>query len=403
MFKRIGFPTVMHDAAGRGGAGTMNPVDMNLLARRAVINQAVDMTQQIFTQTNLNVTPNTAPLVLNIPIRQVGLVKRLIVRVAATIQANGQTLSLCPFGPTQMFSQVVLTDLSNQTRINTAGWHLHGVASAKRRGVYGAAYTTDTPTGFGSNYPSVMAAPATITTNPVTNNVFCEFEIPLSYTDQDLRGAIYMNVTNATAFLQLTVNPNFFVASGADKTFGVYQSNSATLGLINSFQVTVYQNYLDQLPLSQNGGPVLPLLDLSTAYLLNTTPISGLVANQDVPIPYANFRDFMSTFVIFDNAGTLNSGSDVAYWALQSANFTNIWKYDPQITAFLGRAVFGDDPPAGVYYMDHRQKPISTIQYGNMSLVLNASSVTAGASLSMGYEQLALINMITQAGALFGT
>jgi hypothetical protein len=381
-------------------APQMTPQQANMLARQACVRQGVDMWQQIFTtQTALGTTTGQ----INIPIRQVGLVKRLLVRVSATVQANGQTLSLAPFGPTQIFSNIILTDLSNQTRINTAGWHLFGVASAKRRRLYGAAYTTDSPSGYGNNFPQVMAAPATITTNPASNNVFCEFEIPMSYTDGDLRGAIYMNVTNATAYLALTVNPNFFVSSTADPTFAVYKSSSATLGLLPNITITVYQNYLDQLPISQNGGPVLPLLDLSTAYLLNTTPIGALVNNQDVPIPYANFRDFMSTFAILDNNGTLNTGSDVNYWAIQSANFTNILKLDPQTNAFLARQVFLADPPPGTYYWDHRHKPISTIQYGNMSLILNGVNLNAAASLTMGYEQLALINMITQAGSLYGT
>ena len=399
-----GEPRMVFKANTGGGAGTptMTPQQANLLARAAVVRQSVNMLQSIYSTTlNANIPGQT----LNIPIKNVGLVKRLIVRVTATVQATGTTpsLTLSPFGPAQIFSNVVLTDLSNQTRINTGGWHLNGVASAKRRKIYGAAYTTDTPSGYGSNFGKVMAAPATISTAPTSDNVFAEFEVPLAYTDEDLRGALYMNVTNANAYLQLTVNPNFAVASTADDTFAVYKMGASSTYNILSMTINVYQNYLDQLPLASNGGPVLPLLDLSTAYLLGTSPIGALVANQDVPIPYANFRDFMSTFAIFDNAGTLNTGSDVNYWEIQSANFTAIQKTDPQLQAFLARQQFGDDPPAGVYYFDHRAKPISTIQYGNMALVLNALSVSAGASLSMGYESLALINMITQAGSLYGT
>lgn len=388
--------------AGGGGAATtssqMTPQQYNKIAREACVRMAVDMWQQIFTTT----FATGAGTVLNIPIRQVGFLKRLLVRITLTAQANGQTLTLGPLGPSQVLSNVVLSDLSNQTRINTAGWHLFGVASAKRRQPYGAAFTTDTPMGYGNNFQSVMTAPAQITTNPANNNVFAEFEIPVSYTDMDLRGGIYMNVTNATAYLQLTINPNFFVAAAADPTFAVYQSNTATLGLLPSVTVTVYQNYLDQLPQSSNG-PVLPLLDMSTAYLLNTTPIGALVPNQDVPIPYANFRDFMSTFVIFDQNGTLNTGSDVNSWAIQSANFTNILKLDPFVTDFMARLLFKTDPPKGTYYFDHRNKPISTVQYGNMQLVLNASQAVAGSALTMGYESLALINMVTQAGSLYGT
>jgi len=387
---------------GATSAPTMTPQQANLLARQACIKAGVDMWQQIYTT---KLTANIPGAVVNVPLRQVGLVKRLLVRVTATVQATGTTpsLTLQAFGPSQMLSNVVFTDLSNQTRINTAGWHLFGIASAKRRAIYGAAYTTDTPCGYGNNFSSVMAAPSSITTAPASDNVFCEYEIPLSYTDYDLRGAVYMNVTNATAYLQLTINPNFVVANAADGTFAVYKQGASSTYAIPSLTVTVYQNYLDQLPLAQNGGPVLPLLDLSTAYLLNTTPVGALVANQDVPVPYANFRDFMSTFAVFDNAGVLNTGSDVNSWSIQSANYTNIQKLDPYTADFLARGIFRGDPPAGTYYFDHRHKPISTVQYGNMQLVLNAASVTAGAALTMGYESLALINMITQAGSLFGT
>lgn len=371
----------------------------NLAARQACIRQGVDMWQSIFQST----FATGAGTVLNIPLRNVGLVKRLIVRVAMQVQANGLTFNLTPFGPSNIFSNITFTDLSNQTRINTAGWHLTMISSAKRRRVWGASATTDTPFGFGNNFTSVNASPAQITTNPVVNNVFAFFEIPFAYTDMDLRGAIYANVTNATFNLQLTVNPSFFVTSAQDPTLAVYQSTTGSAaGLIPNMTVQVYQNYLDQLPIGQNG-VILPQLDLSTAYLLNNTPVGGLVANQDNPIPYANFRDFMSTVAIFDNAGVLNVGSDVAFWSIQSANFTNILKLDPFTAALLTRLILEDDPPKGTYYFDHRSKPISTIQYGNMQLILNPSTVTSNASVVlMGFEALALINMITQAGSLYG-
>lgn len=382
-------------------------VQANMAARQAVVKQSVDMTQQIFTQTYTG-GPGT---VINVPVRNVGLIKRFWVEVNAVVTGTsaGPTHTLTTLGPSNFFSQFVFTDLSNQTRIQTPGWHLSMVSSIKRRRPFGAAMTTDSPFGFGNNYTSVISAPATITTAIAANNVFAMFEVPLSYTDHDLRGAIYANVVNATMQLQMTVNPNMFIASGADATLGMYQSSSATLATCPTFTVTVFQNYLDQLPIAagqngQPGGPILPLLDLSTVYLLNNTVVSGLVANQDIPIPYANFRDFMSTYLIYDNAGTLNTGADVAYFAIQSANYTNILKYDPNLASLLTRLILEDDAPKGSYVFDHRNKPISTIQYGNMQLVVNAKTVSSStSSFLIGYEMLALQNMITQAGSLYGT
>lgn len=376
----------------------------NLAIRQMLIKQCQDAWQNIYQQTFNNGTlPGT---IINIPLKNVGLVKRYIVEVAATVSGSaGQTHTLTTLGTSNFFSQVVLTDLNNQTRINTAGWHLTAVASAKARMPYGSAITaTDTPFGYGNNFKKTQAAPATITAAANANNIFGMFEVPLAYSDNDLRGAIYANVVNATFNLQLVVNPNLLVASGVDATFAMYQSGSATVSTLTSFTVTVYQNYLDQVPIGQNG-PVLPFYDISVSYLLNNTQFSGLVQNQDNPFPYANFRDFLSTTIIYDNAGVLTpNGTDINYFSITTANYTNVIKYDVNIASLFSRLRLQSDFPPGMYYMDHRAKPISTIQYGNISLNINFNVVTGSTSvIFIGYESLAVQNQVVQAGSIAGS
>lgn len=382
-------------------APQMSPQQANMAARAVVLRNSIDSWQVVSTQT---VTTGIQGTVLNIPIRNVGLVKRLIVQVAATINGvAGSMQTLSKFGMANFFSQVVLTDLSNQTRIQTAGWHLMAIASAKSGKPFGSAITaTDTPLGYGNNYFKTMFAPLTLAAAAAANNCFAHFEVPLAYSDVDLRGAIYANVVNATFNLQLVINPAMLVASTADATLAVYQSNGATVATITSATITLYQNYLDQIPVGKNG-PILPYLDLATAYLLNNTALSALVANQDYPIPYANFRDFLSTVVVYDNAGVLNPGTDITYFAIQSANYTNLVKLDPFIVSLFARNRLQADFPTGMYYFDHRNKPISTVQYGNMQLIVQPSTVTGATSqFLVGWEALALINQVSQAGSLAG-
>lgn len=374
----------------------------NLAARQLVLANSINSVQQIFSQT---FTGGVGTGAINIPVKPVGLIKRFWVEVAATISGSGGvTHTLTQLGAANFFSQVVLTDLSQQVRVQTAGWHLIALASAKYRQPYGSAITAlDTPFGYGNNFTRTQAAPLTITNTAAANNVFLIFEVPVSYSDTDLRGAIYANVVSATMNLQLTVNPNLLVASTVtDAILSMYQSSTATVATMPSFTVTVYQNYLDQVPV-YNGSPVLPIFDIGTAYLINNTTMTALVANQDFPIPYANFRQFMSTFAIYDNGGTLNGGTDINYWAIQSANFTNIIKHDPFLSSLWTRNRMQDDFPKGMYYWDHRDRPIVTVQYGNMSLIINPSTVNASANLYMGYEALAVINQITNAGSLPGS
>lgn len=370
-------------------------MQQNAQARAAILAQAVNMVQSIAGGTITS--PGSQSNVVNVTPRLVGFAKRFLIEITATITNAdaANDLTITEFGPANILQQVIFTDLSNNIRIQDAGWHLFLLSSVKRMRPFGAAFLNDSPINFGSNVP-IISAPVTIPRSS-SAQVSIIFEIPLTYSDTDFRGGIWLGVTNATANLQFTINPNPTVASGADATLAMY-SGTANAS-ISSFTYNVYQNYLDQLPIGKNG-VVLPINDISTVYLLNNIVQSSINVNQDYPIPYANFRDFLSTTAIFDNGGTLNNGSDINYWAIQAANYVNLIKVDPNIVSLWTRNILQTDAPLGTWYFSHRHKPISTLQYGNTELILNANTVNAGARLLMGYESFALVNLIAQAGAL---
>ena len=382
------------------GSGQLSPAQLNAIQRSAVLASSVEMTQQIFSQT-FAAAANGNPI--NIVPRNVGLIKRFIVEITGTATntdgANASTVS--QLGMANLLSNVQFTDLNNNQRINTNGFHLAALAMAKKRRP--AAQTLSTVVAdtnqmlqVGENFPVLTYVPPAHGASQAFRAVF---EIPLAYSDMDLRGAVYANVVNATMNLQLTLNQSAFVAAGSDSTFAMF---AGAAGNINTMTVTVYQVYLDQLPIGQNG-VILPILDLSTVYELKNTNFTAITNGQDFPIPYSNFRDFVSTFAIFNSTGAdagLKNGSDVSYWALQSANFTNIWKLDPLEVARHSRDEIQVDWPKGVYYFPSRKKPISTTQYGNMELILNAISPAAGAYCLICWEDFALTNTLTQAGSL---
>lgn len=391
-----------------------NPWAQNLMIRRAWthgggdtrpdIPPALDMWQAL----NPNLPSGIGPgSVITQQLRNVGLVKRLLVRITATVTtagAGGDNVTLTPLGLPNLISNVTFTDLANNTRINTTGWHLFAVATAKRRRVFGAAYTSDSPAGYGDNFQTVLQAPSTIAGSATAKNIQLMLEIPFAYNDHDLSGAIFADVTQATMQVAITLNPNMFVASGADPTLAVYQSASANLPTLSNVQCQIYQNYLTQGPRQANGLPILPQLDLATAYVLNNTSSALPVVNQDNVTPFINSRKFLSLCAVYDNAGygnTLNTGDDVNTWAIVSATFTNITKLDPYTQAFMGRNVIMDDFPAGMYYFDFRPRPIDTNQYGNMAVVFNPLHVGGSSSVVLfGYEALGFIGQINSGGSL---
>jgi hypothetical protein len=380
-------------------APQVSPQQLNAMQRAAVLANAVEMTQVISTST-FNPAVNN---VLQIVPRNVGLIKKFIVEIAGNFNSTDATLAgtLTDFGLANILSNISFTDLNNNQRISTTGWHLTMLNSVKSRTPYGSGYPleTDNMMSFSENF-GVLVAPPTVAA--LGNQPFrAMFEIPLCYSDDDLRGAVYANVVNASMQLSLTFNPAPSTAVGVDSTLAIYKgTNKITM---NTATVTVSQVYLDQLPVGK-GGVVLPVMDLSTIYELKTSPFQSIAVNNEFPVPFANFRDFLSVTAVYDNTTVADTGrtggTDISYWALQSANFTNIWKISSLLAAQRTRQILGCDLPKGAYYFSFRRKPISTVQYGNMELIMNPTVAAASAQLLVGWEDFALVNTLTSAGSL---
>lgn len=378
----------------------------NLANRQAIVQSALKKQQQIFSQT---FNP-TAGVVLNIQPRYAGLILGFYVDVSATLTLGTNNGIRTAFGAANFIQQCLFQDLSNNTRIQTTGWHLNAINSAKSGHPYQSVNTinTDYPVGYGETFTANIAtAPATLTTSGATAHML--FWVPLSYSDVDLRGAMWANVVNATAQLQLTMatSAQAFVGHTADPTSAVYQYDATgATGAISSYTVTVHQVYYDQLPTDTKGNQLLPVVDLSTLYMLINTTLTGMVTNADYPIPYANFRSFLSTVVIYDNqtGGAYNAaGTDINFWELQTANFTNIFKYPSWFPGVFARDTIKDDFPLGMYYFDSRKKPINTIQFGNQQLIINPlGTVNTGANLLVGWEMFAITNTLVGAASLAG-
>jgi hypothetical protein len=380
----------------------------NAMARAAIIGTALRRQQQIFSQT----FDPAAQTVLNIVPRMTGLILGFWVEIDAVVDVGTNNGILTAFGPANLLQQIQLDDLSNNTRVKTNGRHLTMLNSLRSRAPFLAARTnTSYPLSYGNVFSTSGPSGIMQATTPLTTaggTAKCMFWLPCSYSELDLRGAIYASVVNATMNIGITVatSAQAFAAAAGDPTNAVYQyDGTGATGVITSYTVKVHQVYYDQLPIAKGGVPMLPVIDLSTLYMIQNTTMSGLTAGTDFPIPYSNFRSFLSTFVIYNNqtAGAYPvAGSDINYWQLQSANFTNIFNYRPNFSGVYSRLAIGDDFPLGAYMFNSADKPINTSQFGNMELIINPSLVNASASLGIGWESFAISNTLVGAASLAG-
>lgn len=385
----------------------------NALARKMILegpNSALDFTQQCYTNT---FSPVAQPI-LNITPQYVGLLKKFIILVSFTVSNTGGTA----ITPSDLFlnntfapvNGIVFNDLNNNVRIQTGGWHLGQMQTVRRRRPFAASGNFNTADGNNvSQMDNVPAALWPVFTGPSSiaagSSGTCTaiFEVPISFSNKDLRGAMWINTVNATINLALTMNPAPVSAVGADSTFSIYQGGT---GSITTATVTVMQNYLYNLPTytsGPNGGqPILPLSDLNTIYeLKNTSSPNNITQGQDTLVSYPNFRSFQSTLAIYNSNGTTRAtGSDINYWALRAASATNIWKYPPQYAAMLTRELLQRDLAPGCYYFSHRDRPLYTTQFGNLNLVFNPSSFSNGGYCVIGWEDFVQQNILASIASL---
>ena len=380
-------------------APAADPRIVNAQSRAIVTGNAVRFNQQIYSQ---SIDP-TKTATVNVQPRNVGLILGFLVEVSGTIANTAAAqLTRTDMGSANIVKNFTFTDLNNVTRINTTGYHLALLNSARQGFGFGGAYAPNLPMNFGNNY-APFSGPATIavSTNGAVKHTYW---VPISYSQNDLRGGIYAAIVNATMNLALTLNTAPCVGAigvgNADPLTAIYSGNAAAAWSGN-IQVNVNQVYLDQIPTGPNG-PILPLIDLNTIYDLKYTTQNGLAAGQDFPVSYANFRQFLSTLLIFDNGGAYNAGSDLNYLSLVAANSTNLFKLSPSMAALQARQTFMADPPPGVYYFDHRDRPIDTVTFGNMQIVANPITVNAGAQLVVGYESFQQTSQLPGASSLSG-
>lgn len=374
----------------------------NLAARQLLLAKSVLMKQQIAQAT----IANSSSVQVNVPTQNVGLITGFLVKIVAQITnpaAGSTAYNLTPNGPANLLQNVIFTDLQNYQRINTYGWHLSVVKSLRQKSPFGSSTPTDSPMGYGSNW-TVIKAPSTIAVN-TTGTITMYFWVPCAFSNDNLTGAIYANVVNATMNLQLTfpTPTQAVVANTADPSLAVYQAVGAVGAVtIPSLTYTVFQFYRDQLPMTPKG-PLLPSLDIGTMYELKSTPFSAFVQGADNYFPFSNFRHFLSTSVLWNNQSNgvyPANGSDLNYMSLRTANTTDLQRMDPSTWKLTERGVLTTDAPTPIYLFDWIEKPIYTSTQGNMNLVFNPSLVNVNANALVGWEDLANINNLLNASAL---
>ncbi len=387
-------------------APKMTPSQQNHMIRDLLLKKTINRMIPLAVA-NLSASQAAGGAPVNIQPQAVGLLKKFIIEITGTANNTdaANVADLADFGLANLIGQIVFNDTQSYTRHQTTGWHIDSLFRAKHQwgATTGLLSTALVDSGvFGNNFEVVVAP--TGFAHGTSQNFQMVFELPITYSDEDLSGGVYLGTLNSPSQLQITMNPNPFAAAGADSTLSCWKGAA---GNISNVSIKVYQVFLDQIPRTKSGAPLLPPLDMSTVYeLKNTTNQQAFQAGQDIPLSYGNLRRFMSTFLIYNHDPSADAGrvggTDINDFKLQAANFTNFWIKGPLEVAHESRVLTKTDFPNGMYYHSHRKAPINTFTYGNMQLITNPITAAAGAYALIGWEDFSTVNALLQAGSLAG-
>lgn len=381
----------------------MTPAQQNAYARQTIFNKAKPIFQQVTQRSFTNVASGNNVLQVN-PL-QIGWVRRFFVEVSATIVNSDTThaAALTPFGVDNIVSNITFNDFTGNPRHNASGRSFSFVEAAKYRLVPGAAYTTDSVSGFGSNIASnsagTIAASGTVTVRRV-------FEVPVMVdTGQNMAGGLWLGTNSQTTSLNITLNANPIGLPAGDPLNHVYKlaTGGTTVGTtpVTAATVTVYQDYWNDVPTDQAGNPVLPQQDLGTAYMITETN-SGLTfaAGQQSSWSFPTFSQILGTYFIFDNGGTLNPGTDITSLSLTLSNYAIVKQYDPYVLSRLQRQIVGVDYPDATYPLITRSHPLNVRQYPALQLQVQPSSVNSGALAMITTELLRPVQYMAAASGM---
>src|SRR5579863_1631571 len=193
-------------AGGTTSAQSAAMAANNALAQNASI-RAFDLANSVEVKQNIYnavlAAPKAGNNVVQIPFRNVGLVKGFIVKLQATfseINAGDSAIVATDWNIANLLSNVTLFDMDNYQRINTAGWYLNMLGTCKEGFPHGAALLLtafDTPIKYGNNFNVLtFSAP----TSAATGAAEMYYWVPCAYSASDLRGSIWAGVVNATAY-----------------------------------------------------------------------------------------------------------------------------------------------------------------------------------------------------------
>ncbi|MHB8387515.1 hypothetical protein [Metallibacterium sp.] len=300
----------------------------------------------------------------------VGITTKLILNVSVSVDIGVAIATASPKAPFNIINRIKLTDFDGTDRVNCSGFQLATLQCVREKHAYG--YNNDSQT-------SVLANPAVPTAIAAGQNLQFIIEVPLAFSDTDLRGALLTQTAVGEAWLSLDWNSLLYQSLNDDAVYNGAPTTTVALSAGATIQVAVEQEYL--LPQSIGGQVPLPALDLMTVYELSGALRSAdnIAVGSEKLFNYPNVRSVIGAYFSYLNNGVMHTPTTDLTRVRLIANGNNVLReYTPFTKLFDMRKLINGDWRVGTIWELSREKPIQTALFGNVQYGITFAAVTAG-------------------------
>jgi len=282
-------------------------------------------------------------------------------QIARTDGSTVGTVTASEKYPWILLQNVTLTDYLGVTRIDANGYDLHKLGLVKAFG-----YSPDHPPIVNEDYASVRFSdniPAGAASSTTTDQVNFVIEVPVSYSQNSIRGSYVAQVSDGTAQLVVTVN----AASGSTLDQPVTVGGGTTV----EFSGTITPTYLYyDAPV----GVKIPKSEVSVIHeVIASQSSDNLAAGEAKKYVMPTGRTYYRILEEFVNNGALDT-LDIQQVQFLINDSTPVYTYPLQ--TYLHRIVqrFGRDMPTGMIVWDFAEKPWRPQDYGSLAVIFLVDS-----------------------------
>lgn len=358
--------------------------DMNAMFQQNMQARAMLLATSLKQRKLLTTISTVAGSTTRTKLYNVGVLTSILLSVSAALTIGTATATPSAKAPYNLIKRLKITDFNGTDRVNISGFMLYVWNTVRARSLY-----NQNNSAAAVNVANMPSVPTAVGNASMTFQI----EVPIAYnTDhpiqqlQDTRGAMLMQTGVGEVYMHIDWVDSLITQDDDNALYKGGGTSTVVGNGANYITCNVFQDFLLPQAVQGTGAIPLPQIDLRTVYEFAGNIITGdnINVGSEKLLPYPNVRAVLGAYFLYmDDDLLANTLSD---FTLRVNGSTDLVEDNLASKLHTQRKSVGSDIQTGVFFNDHRMKPIETQIYGNVEMAITPASLAGTANFEMGFE-----------------